>query len=155
MTDEREPRSWPLESDAVRLRVRVSRAILAVGTIVQLLLIAALPFDAWKSHERYALLTLAAMVVSSVGISVTLIRYPRGSVRILSVIALLAAWQLIRFAHGAMGALAQIDRSASSAVTASFLIASLAYITFIVAWFVAWPMRKLARSYNVPTAPIP
>jgi len=129
-----------IDSEAVRSRVIGTRLVLGAGAIIQLLLISALPFDGRTSEEWYSFSVLLAMVASSIAIATALTRFPRASLGLLAVVSLLSVWQLLRFSHMALGFIQRA--SFGSSQSASFLVASLAYYSFLTALVIAWPTRK-------------
>jgi hypothetical protein len=142
VTDYSTRRSRPLDEDSRRWRVISARFVLLIGAGAELLLIAALPFDAWKSAERWSLLLLASLMVCSLVIAASLNRFPRASVGALGVLTLLSVSQLIRIAHIAGISRRTTIEHNSPAFLASFVVGSLAYYSFPVALCVVWPIWK-------------
>lgn len=120
-----------------------ARLVLVTGAIMQLLLISALPFDALTTIDRYSFLVLAANVVISLALAAMLARYPRASIGVLTIVTILSVWQLLRFAHVAIGLVPNQLAQVSWEQAAPYIVASFEYVSFPLAFLVAWPIRKV------------
>lgn len=131
-----------LDSDSRRWRQLVARMVLITGAIVQLALISALPPEHLTLRESRAFAMLTVMCVISIGTALIVARYPRGVIRILGAATLYSLWCIGRAVHLVQMSSEFAHGGAGPGVVLGFVVASLAYYSFPIAFLVAWPTRS-------------
>jgi hypothetical protein len=135
-----------MSARAVIWRRRIARTFLGIAALVQLLLILALPFDAYRSAERGSLFVLAALLVATVGSAIALrsqVRRARWILSIASVYGFVIVVNLTPWTH-AMNVLRGVSERPS-------VVWSAAIVTFmfgceLVGAVLAWTLPSVESS---------